>query len=95
MIDLRPSLSLLQEKLQLLLKRLASLEKEHQQLQAQVAKKEEQVQDLQQKLLEEQSKLAAAMMNHSEMNPAEKEKMVHKIDQYIKEIDTAIKNLNP
>jgi hypothetical protein len=50
---------------------------------------------LQQKLVEEQSKLAATMMNHSEMNPAEKEKMVHKIDQYIKEIDSAIKNLNP
>jgi len=39
--------------------------------------------------------LTASMMHTSEMNPADKEKWVKQIDQYIKEIDTAIKNLNP
>ena len=34
-------------------------------------------------------------MHQFEMNPADKEKWVKQIDQYIKEIDTAIKNLNP
>jgi hypothetical protein len=39
--------------------------------------------------------LTASRMHQSEMNPADKEKWVKQIDQYIKEIDTAIKNLNP
>jgi hypothetical protein len=40
-------------------------------------------------------KLAASMMRPSDMNSMDKEKWVKQIDQYIKEIDTAIKNLNP
>ena len=40
-------------------------------------------------------KAAAQKAEEEKRHPAEKQKMVHKIDQYIKEIDSAIKNLNP
>ena len=46
-------------------------------------------------LKEAQLKLTASMMRPSEMNSIDKEKWEKQIDQYIKEIDTAIKNLNP
>jgi hypothetical protein len=46
--------------------------------------------------MEGQSQLTAAMMNQgAAMDPVEKAKMVKKIDQFIKEIDHSIHNLNP
>ena len=44
---------------------------------------------------DEQAQWAASMVNKANMDPVEKEKWVKKIDQYIKEIDASIKNLNP
>jgi hypothetical protein len=44
---------------------------------------------------EGKSKLAAAMVNTANMNSTDKAQLVQKVDHYIKEIDTAIKNLNP
>ena len=38
---------------------------------------------------------AASLVNKSNMDKAEKDKLIQKIDQYIKEIDASIKNLNP
>jgi hypothetical protein len=52
-------------------------------------------QQLEAQLKEGQAKLTAAMMNQSAMDPAEKEKWVKQIDQYLKEIDNCIQNLNP
>ena len=45
--------------------------------------------------LEGKSKIAAAMVNTASMQPTDKAALIKKVDHYIKEIDTAIKNLNP
>jgi hypothetical protein len=95
MSDINTSLSLLQEKLQLLLKQHAHLEKEHLQLKQSFAQQTQLSQHLEAQLKEGQAKLTAAMMNKSAMDPAEKEKWVKQIDQYLKEIDHCIQNLNP
>jgi dsDNA-specific endonuclease/ATPase MutS2 len=95
MANLNDSILSLQEKLTLLLKRFAQLEKENQQLKAALVQQKESTQLLEKQLKDEQAQWAASMVNKANMDPAEKEKWVKKIDQYIKEIDASIKNLNP
>jgi dsDNA-specific endonuclease/ATPase MutS2 len=95
MAHLNDSILSLQEKLQVLLKRFVQLEKENQQLKAALAQQKESTQLVEQQMKDEQAQWAASMVNKANMDPAEKEKWVKKIDQYIKEIDASIKNLNP
>ncbi|MEY4050497.1 MAG: hypothetical protein RL262_1331 [Bacteroidota bacterium] len=95
MVDIATSLANLQDKLQLLLKRTALIEKENLQLKASLSKEQNLVKDLMEQVQEGKSKIAAAMVNTASMQPADKAALVKKVDHYIKEIDTAIKNLNP
>ena len=95
MVDLNTSLSLLQEKVQLLLKQHAALEKEHQQLKNTLSQQAQRSVELEAQLKAGQAQLTASLMNKSAMDPAEKEKWVKQIDQYLKEIDSCINNLNP
>jgi ribosomal protein S20 len=95
MVDIASSLTNLQEKIQLLLKRTALMEKENLQLKASLSKEQNLVKDLMEQVQEGKSKIAAAMVNTASMQPSDKEALIKKVDHYIKEIDTAIKNLNP
>jgi hypothetical protein len=96
MVDLKKSISQLQEKLSALLKLYAASEKENQQLKATIETQKQIQQNLELKIKEGQGQLTAALMNQGGgMDPAEKAKLVKKIDQYIKEIDNGINNLNP
>jgi len=95
MVDIATSLTNLQDKLQLLLKRAALMEKENLQLKASLNKEQNHVKELMEQVQEGKSKIAAAMVNTASMQPADKAALVKKVDHYIKEIDTAIKNLNP
>jgi len=95
MVDIASSLTNLQDKLQLLLKRAALIEKENLQLKASLNKEQNHVKELMEQVQEGKSKIAAAMVNTASMQPADKAALVKKVDHYIKEIDTAIKNLNP
>jgi excinuclease UvrABC ATPase subunit len=95
MVDIATSLSNLQDKLQLLLKRTAMIEKENLQLKASLTKEQNLVKELMEQVQEGKSKIAAAMVNTASMKTTDKAALVKKVDHYIKEIDTAIKNLNP
>jgi chromosome segregation ATPase len=95
MINLQTSLQALQEKLQVLLKNYAVLEKENQQLKSKMGQAEQQEQKLRDQLKEVETKLAAASLHQTNMDPADKAKLMKQIDQYIKEIDHSIQNLNP
>ena len=95
MVDIASSLTNLQEKIQLLLKRAALMEKENMQLKASLNKEQNHVKELMEQVQEGKSKIAAAMVNTASMQPTDKEALIKKVDHYIKEIDTAIKNLNP
>jgi hypothetical protein len=95
MVDIATSLANLQDKLQLLLKRSALIEKENLQLKASLTKEQNLVKELMEQVQEGKSKIAAAMVNTASMQPTDKAALVKKVDHYIKEIDTAIKNLNP
>jgi hypothetical protein len=95
MVDIASSLANLQDKLQLLLKRSALIEKENLQLKASLTKEQNLVKELMEQVQEGKSKIAAAMVNTASMQPTDKEALIKKVDHYIKEIDTAIKNLNP
>ena len=95
MVDIATSLANLQDKLQLLLKRTALIEKENIQLKASLTKEQNLVKELMEQVQEGKSKIAAAMVNTASMQPTDKAALVKKVDHYIKEIDTAIKNLNP
>jgi hypothetical protein len=96
MVDLHFSIANLQEKLSALLKSHAQLEKENQQLKATIEQQNGAQQKLAQKLEENQAQLTAAMMQQgASMDPAQKAKLIKQIDQYIKEIDHSISNLNP
>jgi uncharacterized protein (DUF2164 family) len=95
MSNLNDSLATLHEKLQLLLKRYVQLEKEQLQLKTALAHQKEATNLVEQQLKEEQAQWTASLVNKTQMDPEEKEKLVKKIDQYIKEIDANIKNLNP
>ena len=95
MVDIASSLTNLQDKLQLFLKRTALIEKENLQLKASLTKEQNLVKELMEQVQEGKSKIAAAMVNTASMQPTDKAALVKKVDHYIKEIDTAIKNLNP
>ena len=95
MVDIAGSLTNLQEKIQLLLKRAALMEKENMQLKASLNKEQNHVKELMDEVQQGKSKIAAAMVNTASMQPTDKEALIKKVDHYIKEIDTAIKNLNP
>jgi excinuclease UvrABC ATPase subunit len=95
MVDIASSLTNLQDKLQLLLKRSALIEKENMQLKLSLNKEQNHVKELMEQVQEGKSKIAAAMVNTASMQPTDKEALIKKVDHYIKEIDTAIKNLNP
>ena len=95
MVDIATSLANLQDKLQLLLKRAALIEKENLQLKASLTKEQNLVKELMEQVQEGKSKIAAAMVNTASMQPTDKAALLKKVDHYIKEIDTAIKNLNP
>jgi hypothetical protein len=95
MVDIASSLANLQDKLQLLLKRSALIEKENLQLKASLTKEQNLVKELMEQVQEGKSKIAAAMVNTASMQPTDKAALLKKVDHYIKEIDTAIKNLNP
>jgi hypothetical protein len=95
MVDIASSLTNLQEKIQLLLKRTALMEKENLQLKASLMKEQNHVKELMDEVQQGKSKIAAAMVNTASMQPTDKEALIKKVDHYIKEIDTAIKNLNP
>lgn len=95
MVDIASSLTNLQEKIQLLLKRTALMEKENLQLKASLTKEQNLVKELMDEVQQGKSKIAAAMVNTASMQPSDKEALIKKVDHYIKEIDTAIKNLNP
>mgnify|MGYP006268056781 FL=1 len=95
MIHLQTSLQGLQEKLQVLLKNYAALEKENQQLKNKMVQMEQQDQQMSAQLKDVETKLAAASLRQTNMDPADKAKLMKQIDQYIKEIDHSIQNLNP
>jgi len=95
MVDIASSLTNLQEKIQLLLKRAALMEKENMQLKASLNKEQNHVKELMDEVQQGKSKIAAAMVITASMQPTDKEALIKKVDHYIKEIDTAIKNLNP
>jgi chromosome segregation ATPase len=95
MLNLQTSLQGLQEKLQVLLKNYVAMEKENQQLKAKLSQAQENQDQLANQLKELETKLAAASMRQSNMDPADKSKWIKQIDQYIKEIDHSIQNLNP
>ena len=96
MVDLKTAISQLQEKLASLLKRYAHLEKENQQLKASIEQQNGEQQKLSLQLKQNQAQLTAAMMNQGgTMDTVQKDKLIKQIDQYIKEIDHSINNLNP
>ncbi len=96
MVDLNNSIANLQDKLSALLKKYAQLEKENHQLKASLLQEQGANQQLEVKLKENQAQLTAAMMQQgASMDPAQKAKLIKQIDQYIKEIDHSISNLNP
>ena len=96
MSDLQTALLGLQEKLQALLKRQLALEKENHQLKGTLEEKLLLISQLENELKNEQSALITAQMRPAQqMDPAEKAAMNKKIDDFIKEIDHCIQNLNP
>ncbi len=96
MSELQTALSSLQEKLQVLLKRQLALEKENQQLKGTLAEQQHVIIQLQNELKNEQAALITAQMRPAQqMDPAEKAALNKKIDDFIKEIDHCIQNLNP
>ena len=74
---------------------LALQEKLQQQLKTSLTQQKEATAVVEQQLKDEKTQWTASMVNKAQMDPAAKEKLVKKIDQYIKEIDANIKNLNP
>jgi regulator of replication initiation timing len=96
MSDLQTALSGLQEKLQALLKRQLALEKENHQLKGTLAEQQLVMTQLQNELKNEQAALITAKMRPvQQMDPAEKAALNKKIDDFIREIDHCIQNLNP
>jgi hypothetical protein len=96
MSDLQTALLGLQEKLQALLKRQLALEKENHQLKGTLEEKLLLISQLENELKNEQAALITSQMRPAQqMDPAEKAAMNKKIDDFIKEIDHCIQNLNP
>jgi peptidoglycan hydrolase CwlO-like protein len=96
MSDLQTALLGLQEKLHALLKRQLALEKENHQLKGTLEEQLKVIGHLENELKNEQSALITAQMRPAQqMDPAEKAALNKKIDDFIKEIDHCIQNLNP
>ena len=96
MSDLQTALLGLQEKLQAILKRQLALEKENHQLKGTLEEQLNVIAQLENELKKEQAALITAQMRPAqEMDPAEKAALNKKIDDFIKEIDHCIQNLNP
>lgn len=96
MSELQTALSGLQEKLQALLKRQLALEKENHQLKGTLDEKLIVIGQLENALKKEQAALITAQMRPAQqMDPSEKAALNKKIDDFIKEIDHCIQNLNP
>lgn len=96
MSELQTALSGLQEKLQALLKRQLALEKENHQLKGTLEEQLQVIGKLENELKNEQAALITAQMRPAQqMDPAEKAALNKKIDDFIKEIDHCIQNLNP
>jgi peptidoglycan hydrolase CwlO-like protein len=96
MSDLQTALSGLQEKLQALLKRQLALEKENHQLKVTLEEQLKVIGQLENQLKNEQAALITAQMRPGQnMDPSEKAALNKKIDDFIKEIDHCIQNLNP
>jgi predicted nuclease with TOPRIM domain len=96
MSDLQTALLGLQEKLQALLKRQLALEKENHQLKATLEEQLITIGQLENELKNEQAALITAQMRPAQqMDPSEKAALNKKIDDFIKEIDHCIQNLNP
>ena len=96
MSDLQTALLGLQEKLQALLKRQLALEKENHQLKSSLEDKLLAIEQIENTLKKEQAALITAQMRPAQqMDPAEKAALNKKIDDFIKEIDHCIQNLNP
>ena len=96
MSDLQTALLGLQEKLQALLKRQLALEKENHQLKGTLEEKLLLISQLENELKNEQAALITAQLRPAQqMDPAEKAAMNKKIDDFIREIDHCIQNLNP
>jgi len=96
MSDLQTALLGLQEKLQILLKRQLALEKENHQLKGSLEEQLKVIGQLENELKKEQAALITAQMRPAQqMHPAEKAALNKKIDDFIKEIDHCIQNLNP
>ncbi len=96
MSDLQTALLGLQEKLQALLKRQLALEKENHQLKGTLEEQLIVIGQLENALKNEQAALITAQMRPAQqMDPAEKAALNKKIDDFIKEIDHCIENLNP
>jgi predicted nucleic acid-binding Zn-ribbon protein len=96
MSALQTALLGLQEKLQALLKRQLALEKENHQLKGTLEEQLITIGQLENALKNEQAALITAQMRPAQqMDPAEKAALNKKIDDFIKEIDHCIQNLNP
>jgi predicted nuclease with TOPRIM domain len=96
MSDLQTALLGLQEKLQALLKRQLALEKENHQLKGTLEEQLITIGQLENELKNEQAALITAQMRPAQqMDPSEKAALNKKIDDFIKEIDNCIQNLNP
>jgi len=96
MSALQTALLGLQEKLQALLKRQLALEKENHQLKGTLEEQLITIGQLKNALKNEQAALITAQMRPAQqMDPAEKAALNKKIDDFIKEIDHCIQNLNP
>lgn len=96
MSDLQTALSGLQEKLQALLKRQLALEKENNHLKVTLEEQLQVIGQLENELKNEQAALITAQMRPAQqMDPSEKAALNKKIDDFIKEIDHCIQNLNP
>ena len=80
MVDIATSLTNLQDKLQLLLKRTALIEKENMQLKASLNKEQNHVKELMDEVQEARSKIAAAMVNTAGMQPTDKAALTKKED---------------
>jgi hypothetical protein len=96
MSDLQTALLGLQEKLQALLKRQLALEKENHQLKGTLEEQLIAIGQLENELKNEQAALITAQMRPAQqMDLSEKAALNKKIDDFIKEIDHCIQNLNP
>ena len=96
MSDLQTALSGLQEKLQALLKQQLALEKENDQLKGTLEIQLYRIGQLENELKKEQAALITAQMRPAQqMDPSVKAALNKKIDNFIKEIDHCIQNLNP